>query len=277
MRYLYKNTETMKLLDKILNWFKKPKKDTTGIKFGWKRDLPDHRDFKFKVSIPVDLPPMVDLRDQCPPVYDQGELGSCTAQALGGAYQFEEMKQQMENFVPSRLFIYYNEREMEGTVNEDSGAVIRDGLKTMVDKGVCDETLWPYKECKFKTKPSSDCYKTALDNQVLQYLRISPHNLYDVKQCLALGYPIVFGFTVFESMMTPEVASTGIVPVPKINEQPVGGHAVLAVGYDDSKRALIVRNSWGTRWGINGYFYLPYEFVNDQNMSADYWSIRLVE
>jgi C1A family cysteine protease len=267
----------MKLLDKILIWLGIRKKVQPGIKFGWKRDLPDHRDYKFKVSMPVDLPPMIDLRDQCPPVYDQGELGSCTAQALGGAYQFEEMKQQMENFVPSRLFIYYNEREMEGTVNEDSGAVIRDGLKTMVDKGVCDETLWPYKECKFKTKPSSDCYKTALDNQVLQYLRISPHNLYDVKQCLALGYPIVFGFTVFESMMTPEVASTGIVPVPKINEQPVGGHAVLAVGYDDSKRALIVRNSWGTRWGINGYFYLPYEFVNDQNMSADYWSIRLVE
>jgi len=269
----------MNLLQRFINLFKKEKKVQPSVKFGWKRDLPDPRDFKFKVTVPHDLPPIVDLRPQCPAeVYDQGDLGSCTANALGGAFQFEQMKQnKAANWVPSRLFIYYNEREMEGTVNEDSGAVIRDGLKTMVDKGVCDETLWPYKECKFKTKPSSDCYKTALDNQVLQYLRISPHNLYDVKQCLALGYPIVFGFTVFESMMTPEVASTGIVPVPKINEQPVGGHAVLAVGYDDSKRALIVRNSWGTRWGINGYFYLPYEFVNDQNMSADYWSIRLVE
>lgn len=267
----------MKLLDKILSWFKKPKKDTAGIKFGWKRDLPDHRDVKFKVSAPVDLPPMIDLRDQCPPVYNQGNLGSCTANALGGAYQFEEMKQQMENFVPSRLFIYYNEREMEGTINEDAGAMIRDGIKTMVDEGVCYETLWPYKECKFKTKPSSDCYKAALDNQVLQYLRISPHNLYDVKQCLATGYPVVFGFSVFESMMTEEVARTGMVPMPGPNDQPVGGHAVLAVGYDDSKNALIVRNSWGEGWGIKGYFYLPYGFVSDQNMSADYWTIRLVE
>lgn len=277
MRYLYKNTETMKLLDKILSWFKKPKKDTTGIKFGWKRDLPDHRDFKFKVTIPVELPPVVDLRDLCPPVYDQGNLGSCTGQALAGAYQFEEMKQGTENFIPSKLFIYYNERVIEGTVNQDSGAMIRTGMKTLVDNGVCNETLWPYKECKFKTKPPSDCYIAAKDNQVLQYLRLSPHTLYDVKQCLALGYPVVFGFSVFESMMTEEVARTGVVPMPGSNDSSVGGHAVLAVGYDDSKNALIVRNSWGEGWGIKGYFYLPYGFVSDQNMSADYWTIRLVE
>lgn len=267
----------MKLIDKILIWLGIRKRVQPGIKFGWKRDLPDHRDIKFKVTAPVELPPMVDLRDKCPPVYDQGELGSCTANALGGAYQFEEMKQGTENFIPSRLFIYYNERAMEGTINEDAGAMIRDGMKTMVDKGVCPETMWPYNPGRFAKKPCDQCYKAALDNQVLQYLRISPHNLYDVKQCLALGYPISFGFTVFESMMTDAVARTGIVPMPGPNESALGGHAVLAVGYDDSKNALVVRNSWGTDWGLNGYFYLPYGFVSNENMSADYWTIRLVE
>jgi C1A family cysteine protease len=267
----------MKLFDKFLIWIGIRKKVQPGIKFGWKRDLPDHRDFKFKVTAPVTLPPMVDLRAQCPPVYDQGELGSCTANALGGAYQFEDMKQGHPNFIPSRLFIYYNERVMEGTINEDSGAMIRDGVKSMVDKGVCPETMWPYITSKFTNKPCPQCYTAALDNQVLQYLRITPHNLSDVKQCLALGYPFAFGFTVYESMMSAEVAKTGIVPMPKLTESVLGGHAVMAVGYDDSKNALIVRNSWGTSWGLNGYFYLPYGFVEQPNLSADYWTIRLVE
>ena len=266
----------MKLFDKILIWIGLRKKVQPGMKFGWKRDLPDHRDYKFKVTAPVELPPLVDLRAQCPPVYDQGELGSCTAQALAGAYQFEEMKQGKENFIPSRLFIYYNEREMEGTVNEDNGAVIRDGIKTLVDKGVCPETMWPYNPGKFAKKPCPPCYTAALDNQVLQYLRISPHNLYDVKQCLALGFPFTFGFTVYNSMMTDTVARTGVVPMPSPNDSVMGGHAVLCVGYDDSKQALIVRNSWGN-WGLAGYFYLPYGFVENENMSADYWTIRLVE
>lgn len=266
----------MKLLDKFLIWLGIRKKVQPGMKFGWKRDLPDHRDIKFKVTVPVELPPMVDLRDKCPPVYDQGELGSCTANALGGAYQFEEMKQGTENFIPSRLFIYYNERVIEGTVNEDNGAMIRTGMKTLVDKGVCPETQWPYIPSKFTSKPCSPCYKAALNNQVLQYLRISPHTILEVKQCLALGYPVVFGFTVYDSMATPSVAKTGVVPMPGPNDSVMGGHAVLAVGYDDSKNALIVRNSWGN-WGLGGYFYLPYGYVSDPNLSADYWTIRLVE
>jgi C1A family cysteine protease len=116
-----------------------------------------------------------------------------------------------------------------------------------------------------------------LDNQILQYLRISPHTLYEVKHCLSDGYPVAFGFTVFESFMSDEVKRTGIAPMPQSNESVLGGHAVLAVGYDDSKNALIVRNSWGSEWGLDGYFYLPYGFVETPNMSADYWTIRLVE
>ena len=245
--------------------------------FGWKRDLPDPRDFKFKVTAPVELPTSVDLRKECPPVYNQGELGSCTANALGGAYQFDQIKQKKKDFVPSRLFIYYNERVIEGTVNEDAGAMIRDGIKTMVKDGVCPETMWPYKTWKFKKKPAPECYVTALENQVLEYRRITPHSLYEVKHCLTEGYPITFGFMIFDSMMTDRVAKTGVVPVPSNLEQPMGGHAVLAIGYDDEKKALLVRNSWGKQWGIDGDFWLPYEFVTQRNMSADYWTIRMVE
>jgi len=266
----------MKILNLIKNLFKKPVKEKR-INFGWKRDLPDHRDFKFKIVVPHDLPPLVDLIQQCPIVYNQGNLGSCTANALGGAFQFEQKKQGKPDFIPSRLFIYYNERVMEGTINEDAGAMIRDGIKTMADAGVCPETMWKYLECKFKQKPPQECYTEALNNQVQEYLRISPHTLYEVKHCLSDGYPVAFGFTIYESMMTDEVARTGLVPIPNVNEAPIGGHAVLAVGYDDSKESLIVRNSWGIQWGIKGYFYLPYWYITTPNAAADFWTIRLVE
>jgi C1A family cysteine protease len=267
----------MKILKTISGWFKKPKPTASRINFGWKRDLPDFRDRKFKITAPHELPAMVDLRGQCPPIYNQGNLGSCTANALGGAFQFEQMKQNKPNWIPSRLFIYYNERAIEGTINEDAGAQIRDGIKTMVKEGVCPETMWQYVESKFTKKPCQQCYDEALKNQVLEYLRLSPHTLYEVKHCLADGYPVTFGFMIFESFMVDSVAKTGIATMPLPNEQPIGGHAVLAVGYDDSKQALIVRNSWGTEWGINGYFYLPYGFVTEPNLSADYWTIRVVE
>ena len=271
----------MKILDLFLRRFKKAaKQKPIERKFGWKKDLHDPRDLRYKVSAPEAprvLPVLVDLRPQCPPVYDQGNLGSCTANALASAYQFEEMKQGKENFMPSRLFIYYNERAMEGTINEDAGAMIRDGIKTLVDAGVCHEDKWQYDESKFTAKPPCWCYKAAKDNQVLQYLRIAEHTLQGVKEALADGFPVTFGFTLYESMMTDEVARTGLVPVPTATEKPIGGHAVKAVGYDDSKQCLIVKNSWGTNWGLQGYFYLPYWYISTPNAAADFWVIKLVE
>lgn len=276
------NEITVKLLNLILRLFKKGPKVVQPVqrKFGWKKDLHDPRDFKFKVSAPTAprvLPPLIDMRPQCPPVYDQQDLGSCTGNALGAAYQFEDMKLGHPSFIPSRLFIYYNERVIEGTVNEDNGAMIRTGIKTLVDMGVCPEDMWKYQTWKFKKKPCPECYTAALDNQVLQYLRISPHTIQGVKEALADGFPVVFGFTLYESMMTEEVSRTGMVPVPGANEAPIGGHAVMAVGYDDSKECLIVRNSWGEGWGLKGYFYLPYWYITTPNAAADFWTIRLVE
>ena len=246
-------------------------------RYGWTPDLPDHRDHLFAAPYAVmqKLPPSADLRTQCPPVYDQGELGSCTANAIGAAMEFERLKQSLQDFMPSRLFIYYNERVIEGTVASDSGAQIRDGIKTVASQGVCPETEWPYDIAQFATEPGPQCYADAITDKAVLYQRLS-YNLNQMKGCLASGYPFVFGFTVYESFESQQVATTGVAPMPQSGEQVVGGHAVLAVGYDDGQQRFIVRNSWGTGWGMQGYFTLPYAYLVDANLADDYWTIRLV-
>ncbi len=269
----------MKILELLKKLFKQKKNNGLNIKFGWKKDLVDSRDYmyKLKIDVPIQLPSLIDLRPKCPPVYDQKTLGSCTANALAGAFQFEQIKQNKINFIPSRLFLYYNERVLEDTVNEDAGAIIRDGIKTLNRDGVCPESIWEYIIEKFNIKPTQNCYDVALSNHILEYIRLTSHSLYEMKHCLADGYPVVFGFMVFESLMSKEVAKTGIMEMPKSNESILGGHAVMAVGYDDSKASLIIRNSWGNKWGLDGYFYMPYEYIGHPDLSADYWTIRLVE
>ncbi len=246
-------------------------------RYGWKPDLPDHRDFLFTAPKAVKLPPSIDLRAQCPAVVDQGQLGSCTANAIAGAYQFEELKQKKaNNFPPSRLFIYYNERAIEGTTKYDSGAAIRDGIKTISKQGVCSEPEWPYIISKFKTKPSQQCYADAARNLALKYMSVS-QTLDQMKSCLALGYPFVFGFSVYASFESAQVARTGIVPMPQSSEAQLGGHAVMTVGYDDSQQWFVVRNSWGRSWGVGGYCFMPYSYLNSPQLASDFWTIRLVE
>lgn len=247
-------------------------------RYGWVPDLPDYRDQLFAAPplYLTSLPSKVDLRPVCPPVYDQGQLGSCTANAIAGAFQFEQIKQKLPNtFRPSRLFIYYNERVMEGTVYQDSGAQIRDGIKSVGNLGDCPETDWPYNIAKFAVTPSSKCYKDALLYRALSYQRVSK-NLNEMKGCLASGYPFVFGFTVYDSFESPVVAKTGIMPMPASGESVLGGHAVMAVGYDDHKQMFIVRNSWGAGWGLKGYFMMPYTYLIQPGLSSDYWTIRVV-
>jgi len=247
-------------------------------RYGWVRDLPDLRDHLYATppEFLVKLPSSVDLRSQCPAVYDQGQLGSCTANAIAAALEFDQMKEKQSNvFVPSRLFIYYNERVMEGTVNEDSGAQIRDGIKSVGKQGDCPETLWPYDIKKFAVKPPDKCYQQALKFKAVQYQRLS-QILNQLKGCLASGYPFVFGFTVYESFESQQVAQTGHASMPLPKETVVGGHAVMAVGYDDSQNWFIVRNSWGDGWGLKGYFTLPYAYLLEQNLASDFWTIRLV-
>ena len=241
-------------------------------KYGWIPDLPDKRDYLYKVIAPsvAPLPSSIDLRPKCGPVENQGELGACTAFALTGNLEFLKNK---DSF--SELFLYYNERLIRGTVGTDSGASIRDGIKTLTKLGDCLENFWPYVIEKFTLKPDEKAYVDALDYQILNYYRLN--SLSEMKHTINSGFPFVFGFSVYESFESEEVTETGIVPLPSIDEHLLGGHAVMAVGFNEDKKHFIVRNSWGGGWGDNGYFYMPYEYLENSKLSSDLWTIRGVE
>jgi C1A family cysteine protease len=239
-------------------------------------DVPDQRDHLFAAPAEVldALPPAVDLTAGCPPVYDQGKLGSCTANAIGAALEFDADKQGIAGYAtPSRLFIYYNERVMEHTVASDSGAQIRDGIKSVAAQGACPETEWAYDVDQFAAKPSAQCYIDAKLHRAIAYQRVA-RTIGQMQGCLAAGYPFVFGFTVYESFEGQEVAQSGVVPMPAPNEQVLGGHAVLAVGYDNASQRFRVRNSWGPGWGQGGYFTMPYQYLLASDLASDFWTVR---
>jgi C1A family cysteine protease len=248
-------------------------------KYGWVPDLPDARDHLYAAPMAAlkKLPAVVNLRPKFPAPYDQGQLGSCTGNAIAGAVQFGRRKQkQKPDFVPSRLFIYYNERVIEGSVNTDNGAQIRDGIKSVVKQGACSEKTWPYLITKFTVKPPNKAFHEGAKYQVTSYSRLT-QVLNQLKGCLASGFPFVFGFTVYDSFESQEVANTGVMPMPAPSEKVLGGHAVLAVGYDEPSQRFIIRNSWGTGWGQKGYFTMPYAYITQSNYCDDFWTIRLVE
>ena len=243
--------------------------------YGWRPDLPDHRDLLYATLMraPALLPDKIDLRTLCSAVEDQGQLGSCTANALVGALEFLEQKVNTVPFADlSRLFVYYNERVIEGTVNSDSGATLRDGIKVLARQGVCSEAAWPYVITRFTRKPGAVCYKQAAAHTISTYHRLN--SVDEMRACLADGYPFVFGFTVYDAFESAAVARNGIVNLPAAKERPLGGHAVMAVGYDDKAGRFIVRNSWGPDWGKQGYFTMPYAYLADRNLSDDFWTVR---
>jgi C1A family cysteine protease len=251
----------------------------TVARYGWKPDLPDFRDYLLAVRPPKKLPDKVSLRAEMPPVYDQGQIGSCTANAIGAALEHGQRRQKKARpATPSRLFIYYNERVMEGTVGEDSGAYIRDGVKSVNILGAPPETLWPYDEARFTEQPPKRAYTTALRHQALSYARVTPTTA-ALQSVLAAGFPIMFGFTVFETFESNEVAKNGRVPMPASDERLIGGHAVLLIGYDVTSGLNVweVRNSWSADWGDDGYCWFPGSYLVDSGLAADFWTIRLVE
>jgi C1A family cysteine protease len=246
--------------------------------FGGVRDTPDGRDHAYvpPPAILAHLPAKVDLRDSLPPVYNQFEINSCTANAIAAAVEFDEIQRRLKGVsTPSRLFIYYNERALEGTVDKDSGGQIRDGIKGVSAQGACPESAWPYLKKDVLVKPPKVSYSQARTYKDVEYQRMM-HNLDHMKACLASGYPFVFGIKVFTSFQGSAVKKTGKLNMPRKGEKTIGLHAVLAAGYDDTIRRFIVRNSWGKQWGMKGYFTIPYEYLLDPKISHDFWTIRFV-
>lgn len=263
----------------------------TNMVYGWRPDLPDHRD-RFREVAPANLanlPKHVDLSTNpaMPPVYDQQQIGSCTANGIAAAVEFMLRAENLTDFMPSRLFIYYNERAAEGTVGSDSGAQIRDGVRSVAKQGVCPEDEWPYDGDpadsdgswpaghRAAMRPTSACYAAASGTTAVQYERV-PQELGHIKAVLAAGDPVVFGFTVYSSFESQEVAETGDAPLPGPDEEQLGGHCVVAVGYDDATQRWLCRNSWGTGWGKAGYFTLPYAYLTDSRLASDFWTVKRV-
>lgn len=239
----------------------------------WKADKVDTRDYKYQVTQKVS-PTLVDLRRYCSPIEDQGSLGSCTGQAIAGAIELLNKRNGKPTDV-SRLFIYYYERVLLGTVNYDSGAYIRDGIKATNHYGASLESLWPHDIRKFRQEPIVEAKNDALNRKVTRYERVMNFN--GCIDALNNGYPIVMGFHVYTSFMSRNVARTGNMPYPNTRrEQLLGGHAVLLVGYDKRRNVFIARNSWGTNWGDRGYFYMPFNVVTNTSMSSDFWIIKSV-
>ncbi|AET67679.1 cysteine protease [Desulfosporosinus orientis DSM 765] len=244
-------------------------------KYLCKKDQHDERDYLYaRLPIRKDLPSEIDLRSGCSPVVDQGELGSCTANAIGsGLREYLEIKNMQTNVPLSRLFLYYHERLLEGTVDEDSGAEIRDGIKVLKKLGICSEALWPYEVSQFTVAPSAEAETEAGRFKIDSYQRL--RTIYDVQRCLAEGYPVVMGMSVYESFESDRVAQSGIVPSPRAGEEVLGGHAMLIVGYKKMglRQCFIVRNSWGESWGDKGYCYIPAKFINN-GIIFDLWTAR---
>lgn len=257
-------------------------------KYLLKKDPEDNRDHLF-ARPPIALPSKIDLRQGCSPVVNQMALGSCTANAIAsGAMEFNQIKAEKPLVLLSRLYLYYKERKIRGTVKEDSGAFIRDGMKVAVKNGVCPEIDMPYDITKFTKKPSVKAERNAKKYRATSYQSLSScygfEKLLLIKRCLAEGYPVIFGMNVYPSFETIEVAKTGIAPMPLPEEVPakcLGAHCVSSVGYEDDldpvgkptgAGKIIVRNSWGEKWGDKGYFYLSYEYV--QKYCFDFWTLR---
>jgi C1A family cysteine protease len=223
-------------------------------------------------SVTTSLPNKVDLRSKLNIMYDQGNLGSCTANALCYSFIFND-----PTFSPSRLFLYYNERLLDNDIPDDNGSTLSQGINALIKYGVCSENNCPYIISKFKIKPTNISYTEGLDHQIISASRVL-QTLDSLKGCLKSNQPFVVGILIYSSFESLTTSKTGYVSLPNIKkEQLLGGHAVICVGYDDIKQVWIMKNSWGANWGDNGYFYLPYNYLLNTTLAGDIWKITQVE
>jgi C1A family cysteine protease len=246
-------------------------------RYGWIKSPKDDRDYLLKApsaSLVESLPAKVDLRP-VPEVYNQADMNACVAHATVAAMRLTDRKEKTVDTNPSRLYVYYRARQICGDVSKDGGSTLRAGMQAVASYGAPDERDWPYIPQNLFVEPSSQLDEEAKNDVVTAYAAVE-QNLELMKSCLVSGYPFVLGVTVFESMESEEVARTGILPMPASNEKRLGGHALCCVGYSDARKSFLIQNSWGTDWGLGGFFWMPYEYVLNDQLVSDFWTIRTI-
>jgi len=240
--------------------------------YGWRPSLPDHRDLKFDhTSVPIldEVDPRED--PMMPVVYDQGQLGSCTANAVAACLQYNHgVVYGRKARRPSRLDIYYGERELEGSLGRgDTGAFGRDGFKFAQQTGYLLERKWPYDISQYAVTPP-DGTRIKLEQQYAAVPQVED----SIKAALSNRQTVAFGFTVYDSFESAKTAETGVVSMPSKSESVLGGHEVLAVGYLEAQPDYVLcRNSWGTGWGLAGYFLMPWDYILNPDLASDHRTI----
>lgn len=253
----------------------------TQYTYGWEKDGLDHRDIYYKPSLWNRLitSNSVDLRTGFPMVWNQGQLGSCVSHGILACDEFVQKKEKLpEVFKGSKLYLYYNGRVIENTVNEDSGLQVRDGIKALNTKGICPETMWGYDISKFKEQPPPAAYTEGAKHPSVKYFKLQ-QGLSHLLACLDSGYPFVFGFNVYSYFESDEMNQTGLLTLPGANQSALGGHCVAAAGYSKDKQAILCRNSWGKDWSsaMGGYFWMPFSYITNVNLASDIWTLRTVK
>ena len=250
------------------------------MKYKLKRQCLDVRDKKFhiiyKQILSDKLPNELNLRNIIKlPVLAQGKLGSCTANATSNAILFFLKRTKKKEFQPSRLYIYYFSRLIENNIEIDSGCDLRNVMKAVANYGACEENTLPYNIENFKQCPNEYCIKEGkLKIKNFKYLSID-QDLNIIKNCIFQGYPIILGIELYESSEYKENLISGNIPIPDTdNEEYLGGHCVLLIGYDDTRQIFCFLNSWGDDVGDNGYFYIAYDYLLDNKLATDFWTVR---